>query len=550
MADQQDVDVVVVGAGPTGLLVASELALGGVTVEVIDRLAEPDPTVKAGSVNVATAEVLDRRGLLPAARQAQQRMMQQVARFAATGNRGGRGGADRGAWDQQRAGHQSRSAFPVTGHFAAMPFRPGLVDQDDPELRAHTAIAGGTVVPQRDVEAILAGHAARLGVPVRRGVEVTGLSQDDDTVTLDTTAGPVSARYVVGADGGRSAVRKLAGIGFPGTDPEITGYQAIADLDGAGGLNPGWTWTPPGVYSYGPIPGRILTVQFTGPPADRNAPVTAAEVQASIRRVSGTDVTVTALHGTATRWTDNARQAETYQRGRVLLAGDAAHVHSPFSGQGLKLGVGDAINLGWKLAATIRGRAPGGLLATYGPERHPIGAWVLDWTRGQVALMRGDAKTRELRAVVESQLLGTPAGMTNVVKLASGVAQRYAVGDGVPAGVGPGGGPYQAGSVVGDIGLADGSRLADHAHRGTFVLLDRTPDRALSRLAAPWPDRVTAVSDTGGGAGEPTGLLVRPDGVVAWAAGDDQPGGLGQALHRWAGAAAGAAAVVAQSPAR
>src|SRR6202012_5300878 len=276
----------------------------------------------------------------------------------------------------------------------------------EPALRAHTAINGATVVPQREVEQILAAHAARLGVRVRRGVEVTGLRQDDGTVRLETSAGPLTARWVVGADGGRSTVRKLAGIGFPGTGLEITGYQAIADLDGAEALNPGWTWTPSGVYSYGPIPGRILTVQFTGPPADRNAPAPGAEVQASIRRVSGAGVTVTALHGTATRWTDNARQAETYQRGRVLLAGDAAHVHSPFSGQGLNLGVGDAINLGWKLAATIRGGAPGGLLATYSAERHPIRAWVRDWTGGQVALMRGDPKTRELRAVVEPQLLG------------------------------------------------------------------------------------------------------------------------------------------------
>jgi 2-polyprenyl-6-methoxyphenol hydroxylase-like FAD-dependent oxidoreductase len=259
MTEEQDIDVIVVGAGPTGLLVASELALGGVAVQVIDRLAEPDPTVKAGSVNVATAEVLDRRGLRPALRQAQQQMMQDVARFA---------GANRGPSTPSTPG------FPVTGHFAAMMFRPDLVDQSHPDLRAHTAVNGATVVPQRTVEQILAAHAARLGVPVRRGVEVTGLRQVDGGVTLDTSAGPLAARWVVGADGGRSIVRKLAGIGFPGTDPEITGYQAIADLEGAEALRPGWTWSPGGVYSYGPVPGRVLTVQFTGPPADRSAPVT------------------------------------------------------------------------------------------------------------------------------------------------------------------------------------------------------------------------------------------------------------------------------------
>src|SRR6201996_3199748 len=525
MADEADVDVVVVGAGPTGLLAAAELALGGVSVQVIERRPEPDPTVKAGSVNVATAEILDRRGLLPALRRGHPQNMREV----------GGGGAGR----RMPATAGTDATFPVAGHFAGMFFRPDLVDADDPTLRAHTAIAGATVVPQRDVEAILAGHAAQLGVPVRRGVEVTGLSQDDERVTLETTDGSLTARWLVGADGGRSTIRHLAGIGFPGTDPEVTGYQAITELDGAGALTPGWTWSPAGIYCYGPIPGRILPVQFTGPPADRDAPVTAAEIQASIRLVSGTDVTVTALHGTATRWADNARQAETYQRGRVLLAGDAAHVHSPFSGQGLNLGIGDASNLGWKLAATICGWAPDGLLATYTAERHPIGAWVLDWTRGQVALMRGDAKTRQLRRIVEHDLLGTGQAMTGVVKLTSGIAQRYTLDGSTEAASvdnDGAGGLGVAGRLIGDIRLENGARLADHAHHGRFVLLDRTPEQRLSRLATGWADRITAISDSGG---DPAGLLMRPDGVVVWAvpAGEDpDPEALEQALQQWAGA--------------
>ena len=155
-------------------------------------------------------------------------------------------------------------------------------------------------------------------------------------------------------------------------------------MEGAEALGTGWHATATGVYAHGPMPGRILTVEFGGAPADRDGAITAEELQASIRNVSGTEVVVTGVK-TATRFTDNARQATTYRLGRVLLAGDAAHVHSPFGGQGLNLGIGDAVNLGWKLAATVLGWAPEGLLDTYTTERHPIGAWVLDWTRAQVA---------------------------------------------------------------------------------------------------------------------------------------------------------------------
>ncbi|WP_218914655.1 FAD-dependent monooxygenase [Amycolatopsis endophytica] len=178
---------------------------------------------------------------------------------------------------------------------------------------------------------------------------------------------------MAGCDGGHSAVRRLAGIGFPGTDPEPTGYQAVADIDGAEQLADGWTWSARGAYRYGPQPGRVATVEFDGGPADRSAPVTLDEVQSSLRRVSGADVTLTALRATPTRWTDNTRQAAAYRAGRVFLAGDAAHVHPPFGGQGLNLGVGDAMNLGWKLGAVIAGWASEGLLGTYETERRPIG---------------------------------------------------------------------------------------------------------------------------------------------------------------------------------
>jgi len=522
----------VVGAGPTGLLLAVELALAGVRTEVLDRLAEPDLTVKGASIRTASADLLDRRGLAPALRAAHNRTVREMRRAASGGT------------DEPGAGHPPAGPrIPVGGHFAAMPLRPELVDQEDSELRAHLATADAVLVPQRDLEAILGGHAAALGARVHRGVEVTGLHQDANGVTLDTSAGPRRARWVVGADGGRGVVRKLAGIGFPGADGELTGYQAIADLAGAAGLRRGWNWTPRGVYSYGPQPGRVITVQFGGPPADRDAPVTAQEVQSSLRHVSGTEVSLTALRGIATRWTDNARHATTYRRGRVLLAGDAAHVHSPFGGQGINLGLGDAANLGWKLAATIRGWAPGGLLDTYEAERRPVAAWVLDWTKAQVALMRGDEKTADLRRIVEGRLLGTRAAMTEFVFLTAGIGQRYAVDGSSPAGTveavasgEPGVPGARAGRLLGDVVLANGGRLADRAHWGTFVLLDRTPGRSYRQAAAPWADRVTSVTDTAGGL---DGILVRPDGVVIWTA-DQGSVALTAAMGRWAGKPAGA----------
>ncbi|MFF4598786.1 FAD-dependent monooxygenase [Amycolatopsis sp. NPDC001319] len=501
MSDER-VDVIVAGAGPVGLVLAAELALAGAKVQVLERLAEPDAAAKAGAINVPTAEALDRRGLLPAAERVQREMLGQVGSFARL--------------------VEKRDGPRFTGHFAGMVLDADLVDWADPDLAAHTAVDGARLVPQRELEALLAEHVARLGVPVRRGVEVTSLEDTDDGVVVGTTAGPVRTAWLVGCDGGHSVVRRLAGIDFPGTAPELTGRLAVADIADPEKLADGWVSSAAGAYRCGPQPGRVTTVEFDGGPADRAAPVTLEEVQGSLRRVSGTDVTLTALRGTATRWTDNTRQAAAYRRGRVFLAGDAAHVHPPFGGQGLNLGVGDAMNLGWKLGAVIAGWAPDGLLATYDAERRPLGSWVLDWTRAQIGVLRGDAKSAALRTVV-ADLLATPDGATHAVKKISGVAQRVDL---------PGDHPL-IGRYAPDVWLSDGSRLADHAHSGGFVLLDRTPDGAFSRLTAPWSTRVTTVPD---GPAAPAGLLLRPDGVVAWATDTPDPAGLASALQQWAGA--------------
>ncbi|MET9553503.1 FAD-dependent monooxygenase [Streptomyces sp. NPDC006645] len=483
---RNETDVTVVGAGPVGLVLAAELALAGATVQVLERLTEPDQAMKAQSINVPTAEALDRRGLLPA-----------------------------------------------TGHFAGMVLDPALVDWSDPDLAAHTAADRARMLPQQRLEALLAEHVARLGVRVRRGVEVGALEDTGDGVLVGTTDGTVRTGWLVGCDGGHSAVRRLAGIDFPGTDPELTGYQAVADIAGPSPLKEGWVWSPRGVYRCGPQPGRVATMEFDSPPADRSAPVTLEDVQSALRRISGTGVTLTALHATPTRWTDNTRQAAAYRSGRVLLAGDAAHVHPPFGGQGLNLGVGDAMNLGWKLGAVIAGRAPEGLLDTYDAERRPVGAWVLDWTRSQIGVLRGDAKSAALRKVV-ADLLSTRDGVTYAVKMISGVTQRVDLTGDDLSGDHP-----LLGRHVPDLWLGDGSRLVDHGHGGEFLLLDRTPDGAFAGPAAgARSGRVRVVRDE---LAAPVGVLVRPDGVVAWAAdsgGATAVTGLEAALRRWADAPA------------
>ncbi|MCB5908900.1 FAD-dependent oxidoreductase [Streptomyces pinistramenti] len=506
-------DVTVVGAGPVGLVLAAELALSGATVQVLERRAEPDEAMKAGAINVPTAEALDRRGLLPAAEQVQREMIERVGPFS------------RMADDQPPGGGRRARGARFTGHFAGMVLDASLVDWSDPDLATHAAVAGARMVPQRELEELLAGHAARLGVPVRRGVEVTALEDTGDGVLVGTSAGTVRTGWLVGCDGGRSAVRRLAGIDFPGTDPELTGHLAVVDIADPEKLANGWAWSTRGAYRCGPQPGRVVTVEFDGARADRSAPVTLEEVQTSLRRVSGTDVTLTALRGAATRWTDNARQAAAYRSERVLLAGDAAHVHSPFGGQGLNLGVGDAMNLGWKLGAVVAGWAPEGLLDTYDAERRPLGAWVLDWTRAQIGVLRGDAKSAALREFV-ADLLSTRDGTTYAVKKISGVTQRIDL---------PGDHPL-VGRFVPDLWLRDGSRLVDHGHGGGFLLLDRTADGAFVRLAAAWAGRVSSVTD---GHATPAGVLVRPDGVVAWASDTTDIAAvtsLEAALHRWAGA--------------
>ncbi|MBF6301068.1 FAD-dependent monooxygenase [Nocardia amamiensis] len=499
-------DVVVAGAGPVGLMLACELRLGGADVLVVERLTEPDMTIKAGAINVPTAQALFRRGLLPELLQQQNAMVERI----------------RAAGLSPSAGAATQR-LPIAGHFAGIMLRMPDIDFDDPAFAELGPAAEAVLVPQQGIEAILARRAIELGVPVRRGVELTDFDDDGTGVTIYCGDSTVRAAWLVGCDGGRSMVRKRAGFDFPGLDPEITGHQAVVQMTGTEGLRPGWNSTDAGIYVNGPTPGRILTVELDGPPADRATPVTAAELQASLRAVSGVPVEITAVHS-ATRFTDNTRQVTEYRKGRVLLAGDAAHVHSPFGGQGLNLGIGDAVNLGWKLAAVVRGDANETLLDTYTTERHPTGAWVLEWTRAQIALMRLDRRSKALRDVV-TDLLATRDGATAIFKKISGVLHRYDLG----------GGHDLVGAVTPDIELSDGSRLSEHFSGGRAILLDLTDSAELRGMCAPWSDLVRVVTAKPTAPRELSALLIRPDGYVAWAADAGARDGLLEALRRWFG---------------
>ena len=501
-------DVVIAGAGPVGLFLAGELRLAGLSVLVLEQADDPRSPFKRlpfgmRGLSAPTLETLDRRGMLDALVEAQ------------------RGHEASGA--TRSAAHWMQQARRPAGHFAGMPFFHEHVEASRWSHRLPGPAGTQLMVDMASLEAVLAERAGAMGVRILRGVAVEAVEQADDAVTVRSRGDTFRGRWLVGCDGGRSTVRKAAGFAFTGTDPEFTGYSIDVELDDPDRLQPGRTYTPTGVYTYA-RPGTIAMVDFDGGAFHRTAPITRDHVQAVLRRVSGTDVHVVALR-LASTWTDRACQATAYRSGRVLLAGDAAHIHSPLGGQGLNLGIGDAMNLGWKLAATVRGDAPAGLLDSYQDERHPVGAQVLDWSRAQVALMRPSPSSRALEAIMRD-LLATPDGATYMAERVWGLSLRYDLGGGHPL----------VGRSAPDIELADGERLGTLLREGGGLLLDFDAQAPLRGLAERWPHRMRYVA---GEARDRLGLralLVRPDGIVAWAADapHDEAGAI-EAAARWFG---------------
>jgi 2-polyprenyl-6-methoxyphenol hydroxylase-like FAD-dependent oxidoreductase len=497
-------DVIVAGAGPVGLFLACELRLAGLSVLVLEQQEDPSSPFKRlpfgmRGLSAPSIEAFYRRG-----------MLEEIS-STPTPTAG--------------AAHWMGQPRQPGGHFAGIQFYQDKIDVSQWPWRLPGPAGTSLMVDMESLERVLDARARAIGAELRRGAGVVDVEQRDDSVVVHAGDDVFRGRWLVGCDGGRSTVRKVGGFEFVGTDPAFTGYSVEVELAEPEALPAGRHYTPTGMYTYG-RPGIIGMVDFDGGAFHRTHPVTREHVQEVLRRVSCTDATVTTLR-LATTWTDRARQATTYRRGRVLLAGDAAHTHSPLGGQGLNLGLGDALNLGWKLAATLRDDAPEGLLDSYTSERHPVGAQVLDWSRAQVALMRPSRSSRALEAIVRD-LIDTRDGATYFAERVWGVSLRYDLGDDHPL----------VGRSAPDFELVDGARLGQHLGSGKGLLVDFDARASTREVADRWSDRVVYVT---GEVRERLGvsaLLVRPDGIVAWAtgAGDDASSSrLAQALARWFG---------------
>ncbi|MCW2649283.1 MAG: rifampicin monooxygenase [Mycobacterium sp.] len=471
-------DVIIAGGGPTGLMLASELRLHDVHVIALEKAAEPALQARALGLHVRSIEVMDQRGLLE--------------RFLALGKQ-----------------------YPVGGFFAG-------IDKPSPDRldTAHPYVLG---IPQKITERLLNEHALEVGTEIRRGTELAGLSQDEHGVTAELADGrQLRSRYLVGCDGGRSTVRKLLDVGFPGepaTVEWLLGHVEVAaspDELAAAAAEVGTT-----NLRFGPAPHEAegvygFVVRTEAVPEDRTVPPTLEEFRQRLRSIAGTDF---GAHSPRwlTRFGDATRQAEHYRTGRVLLAGDAAHIHPPMGGQGLNLGIQDAFNLGWKLAAEVNGWAPEGLLDSYHTERHPVAADVLNNTRAQAELMSPEPGPQAVRRLV-SELMDFEEVNRYLIEKITAIGVRYDFGEGHEL----------LGRRMRDLGLKRG-RLYELMHDGRGLLLDQTGQLSV----AGWADRADHVVDVSEELDVPA-VLLRPDGHVAWV-GDDQQDLLSH-LPTWFGA--------------
>lgn len=477
--------VVIAGGGPTGMMLAGELALVGVDVAIVERRATQHlARAGAGGLHSRTLEVLDQRGI-----------------------------ADRFLAEGQAMQVQSFARIPL--------------DISDFPTRHNYGLA----LRQNHFERILAGWIDELGVPIYREREVTGFTQGDTGVDVEVSDGrPLRAGFLVGCDGGRSLIRKAAGIDFPGWDPSVS--SLIAEVEMRQEPEFGLRHDGNGTQALGRLEDGRVGVVVTEPYAGQTGEPTLRDLSRALVAVWGTDYGVDSPTWLS-RFTDMTRQAAAYREGRVLLAGDAAHVHYPVGGQGLNIGVQDAVNLGWKLAQVVKGASPESLLDSYQAERHPVAARVLQNTMAQTALLRSEARIDALRNTM-SELLSMDEPRKRFAAMMSGLDIRYDPGDGHPL----------LGRRMLDLDLvtADGPvRVFSLLHEARPVLLN-LGEPGDSDIA-PWADRVETIDATYDGVWElpvvgtvtaPTAVLIRPDGHVAWVR-DGTEAGLSGALTTWFG---------------
>jgi 2-polyprenyl-6-methoxyphenol hydroxylase-like FAD-dependent oxidoreductase len=478
-------DVIISGAGPVGLFLACELALAKCSVLILEKAADPHSPLKQmpfgiRGLSTPSIESLYRRDLLKEL---------EIHKHLKSPHQNGGQGARR-----------------QVGHFAGIPFHEGDIDTSQWKYRLPGSTETSLMSEMQELETILVRRAESFCVTIKRGFPTTNFHQGDDGVTIQSSHQSFQGKWLVGCDGARSVVRKIGGFEFVGTDPGFTGYTTLVDIADPEKLKPGRNVTPTGMYLQSQ-PGYLMIQDFDGGAFHGSEkPITAQHVQEVLRRVSNTDVTITALHA-ATTWTDRARQATTYRKGRIILAGDAAHIHAPLGGQGLNLGLGDAMNLGWKLAATIHNKAPEGLLDTYETERHPIGVQVLDWSRAQAAIMKPDPDARALHAIFRD-LMNTHDGATYFASRVWGINTHYDLGYDHPL----------TGRSVPNFELSDCITIGDLLHDGQGILLDFGNNSLLKPLAGKYDGQIKYISSP---AKEQLGLsamLIRPDGIIAWAA--------------------------------
>ena len=478
--------VVIAGGGPTGLMLAGELALAGVDVAIVERRESQDLAgLRAGGLYSRTTEVLDQRGI--------------ADRFVSQGQ-----------------------------VIRRAPFAGTTLDISDLPSRHNYYLA----LWQTRIERILADWVGELAVPTYRGQEVTGFSQDDTGVDVELFDGrSLRPKYLVGCDGGRSLVRKKAGIDFPGWDPS-TSYL-IAEVETAEEPEWGIRQSEKGINAFAKLEdGKRARVVVNEQYVGQRDEATLRDVREALTAVYGTDYGLRSATYIS-RFTDMARQAACYRERRVLLAGDAAHVHSPVGGQGLNIGVQDAVNLGWKLAQVVHGTSPESLLDTYHAERHPVGARVLRNTMALTAVHRGDDRIGALREML-SELLQMDETRKQYFAMMSGLDIHYDFGEGHPL----------LGRRIPDLDLVTANgplRVFTLLHDARSVLLNLGDPGGFD--ITPWADRVQLIDAKYDGPWElpalglvsaPTAVLIRPDGYVAWV-GDLTRLGLANALTTWFG---------------